>query len=184
MPSGGRLANHGVWPPPTFNMGFPSTTSWRVSLWSQPVRGYKVDRPARGFGWPATLGGHWPVAFAHCLLMSGTPPGWHLFWWNFKFPCNFLKCSNLAPMFLKSNKHLNRGTRLVDKVNTWLFYIFTQHVGAWNWCFMSAKTLEGCCRAVNISSHPQLSYPPSPPKDHASTLTGLHHNLWELGDLY
>jgi hypothetical protein len=29
---------------------------------------------------------------------------------------------------------------LVDKVNTWLFYTFTQHVGAWNWCFMSANT--------------------------------------------
>jgi hypothetical protein len=53
--------------------------------------------------------------------------------------CHPLKCSNFVPMFLKSNKHLNRGTRLVDKVNTLLFYTFTRHVGARNWCFMSTK---------------------------------------------
>jgi hypothetical protein len=74
--------------------------------------------------------------------MSGAFPGWCLFWLNsnsnFKF--NFLKCSNLAPMFLKSNKHQNRGTRLVDKVNIWLFYTFTWHVGTWNWGFMSTNT--------------------------------------------
>jgi hypothetical protein len=35
----------------------------------------------------------------------------------------------LVPMFLKSNKHYNRGTMLVDKVNTFLFHTFTQHVG-------------------------------------------------------
>jgi hypothetical protein len=29
---------------------------------------------------------------------------------------------------------------IVDKVNTWLFYTFTRHVGAWNWCFMSTNT--------------------------------------------
>jgi hypothetical protein len=29
---------------------------------------------------------------------------------------------------------------LLDKVNTWLFYTFTQHVGAWNQCFVSANT--------------------------------------------
>jgi hypothetical protein len=28
---------------------------------------------------------------------------------------------------------------LVDKVNTWLFYTFTRHVGAQNQCFMSAN---------------------------------------------
>jgi hypothetical protein len=72
--------------------------------------------------------------------MSGTPLGWHLFWWNFKFPYNFFKCSILAPMFLKSNKHWNHGTRIVDKVNTWLFYIFTQHVGTWNRHFMTTNT--------------------------------------------
>jgi hypothetical protein len=44
--------------------------------------------------------------------------------------CHHLKCSNLVPKFLKSNKHKNRGTRLVDKVNTWLFYTFTRYVGA------------------------------------------------------
>jgi hypothetical protein len=41
-----------------------------------------------------------------------------------------LKCSNLAPMFLKSNRHYNHGTRLVDKAYTWLFDAFTQNVGA------------------------------------------------------
>jgi hypothetical protein len=44
--------------------------------------------------------------------------------------CHHLKCSNLVPKFLKSNKHYNHGTRLVDKVNTWLFHTFTRHVGA------------------------------------------------------
>jgi hypothetical protein len=44
--------------------------------------------------------------------------------------CHPLKCSNLVPKFLKSNKHQNCGTRLVDKVNTWLFHAFTRHVGA------------------------------------------------------
>jgi hypothetical protein len=47
---------------------------------------------------------------------------WHLFWWNFNFPCKFLKCSNLAHMFLKSNKHENRGTRLVDKVHGYFIH--------------------------------------------------------------
>jgi hypothetical protein len=107
---------------------------------ANPQEAVRWGRPARRFGRPATPWAHWSVAFAHCLLMSGTPPVWHLFWWNSKFPCNFLKCSNLTPMFLKSNKHQNRGTRLVDKVNTWLFYTFTRHVGTWNWCFMSANT--------------------------------------------
>jgi hypothetical protein len=51
-----------------------------------------------------------------------------------------MKCTNLAPKFLKLNKHYNRGTRLVDKVNTWLMYTFTRHVGAWNWYFMSTNT--------------------------------------------
>jgi hypothetical protein len=49
--------------------------------------------------------------------------------WSTLF-CHLLKCSNLVPKFLKSNEHYNRGTRLVDKVNTWLFYTFTQNVGA------------------------------------------------------
>jgi hypothetical protein len=43
--------------------------------------------------------------------------------------CHPLKCSNFVPKFLKSNKHENCGTRLVDKVNTWLFHTFTRHVG-------------------------------------------------------
>jgi hypothetical protein len=46
-------------------------------------------------------------------------------------------------MFLKSNKHQNCGSRLVDKVNTLLFYTFTQHVGAWNQCFFSANRYHG-----------------------------------------
>jgi hypothetical protein len=65
----------------------------------------KHGRSVRGFSQPATPWAHWSVTFAHCLLVSGTSPGWHLFWCNFKFPCNFLKCTNLAHMFLKSNKH-------------------------------------------------------------------------------
>jgi hypothetical protein len=43
-----------------------------------------------------------------------------------------LKCSNLVPKFLKSHKYLNCGTRLVNKVNTWLFHTFTLYVGAQN----------------------------------------------------
>jgi hypothetical protein len=57
-------------------------------------------------------------------------PGVTLILVNSKFSCNFLKCSNLAHMHLKSNKYQNHGTRLVDKVNTWLFYTFTRHIGA------------------------------------------------------
>jgi hypothetical protein len=56
---------HGVRPPLTFSLGFPSTASWRVSLRSQPVSGCKVG--------PADWA-HWSAALAHCLLMSGTPP--------------------------------------------------------------------------------------------------------------
>jgi hypothetical protein len=102
----------------------------------------KWGRPTKEFGRLATLWAHWSVAIAHCLLVSGAFPTWHLFWWNSNFPCNFLKCSILAPMFLKLNKHLNHGTRLVDKVNIWLFYIFTRHVGTWNQCFMSANNTQ------------------------------------------
>jgi hypothetical protein len=54
--------------------------------------------------------------------------------------CHPLKCSNLVPKFLKSNKHKYCGTRLVGKVNTWLFYTFTWHVVTWNRHFMSANT--------------------------------------------
>jgi hypothetical protein len=63
------------------------------------------ERMQGGAGRPAMPWAHWSVTFAHCLLVSVTPPVWHLFWWNSKFPCNFLKCFNLAPMLLKSNKH-------------------------------------------------------------------------------
>jgi hypothetical protein len=111
-----------------------------------------------GAKWPATPWAHWSATFAHCPLMSGTPPGWHLFWWNFKFPCNFLKCSNLASMFLKSNKYYNRGTRLVDKVNAWLFYTFAQHVGAWNRCFMSANIGQPQARNIHSWSHLYVQY--------------------------
>jgi hypothetical protein len=41
-------AGQGVWPPPTFSLGFPSTASWRVSPWSQPTRGYKVGPTDQG----------------------------------------------------------------------------------------------------------------------------------------
>jgi hypothetical protein len=98
-------------------------------------------RDATRWGWPATPWAHWSAAFAHYLLMSGTPPGWHLFWWNSKCPCNFLNATiwHLCS-WNQINTKIMRETRLVDKVNTWLFYTFTQHVGSWNWCFMSANT--------------------------------------------
>jgi hypothetical protein len=35
--------------------------------------------------------------------------------------CPPFKCSNLVPKSMKSNEQLNRGTRLVENVNTWLF---------------------------------------------------------------
>jgi hypothetical protein len=63
---------------------------------------------------------------------------------------NPLKCSNLVPKFLKSNKHLNHGTRLVNKLNTWLFYTFTRYVGAWNRCFMSANS-DYCSSFAHVS---------------------------------
>jgi hypothetical protein len=110
-PCGGQIAYPHGWPAMEFGLHRPSSCDsplpplrerhheanpWGAARWGQP---------ARGFGQPATPWAHWSAAFTHYLLMSGIPPGWHLFWWNFKFPCNFLKCSNLSPMFLKSNKH-------------------------------------------------------------------------------
>jgi hypothetical protein len=62
---------------------------------ANPLEAAKWGRLAREFGRSATLWAHWSVAFAHCLPVSGAR----------NFPCNFLKCSNLTPMFLKSNKH-------------------------------------------------------------------------------
>jgi hypothetical protein len=41
----------------------------------ESVTAARWGRPARGFGWPAYPWAHWPVAFAQCLLVSGTPPG-------------------------------------------------------------------------------------------------------------
>jgi hypothetical protein len=47
--------------------------------------------------------GQWPLRTASTRYVYSH--GDTLFWWNSNFPYNFLKCSNLAPMFLKSNKH-------------------------------------------------------------------------------
>jgi hypothetical protein len=59
--------------------------------------------------WPGSLPGRpppvptgqWPLHTASsCQVHSRSD----LFWWNSNFPCNFMKCSNLAHIFLKSNK--------------------------------------------------------------------------------
>jgi hypothetical protein len=71
-------------------------------------------------------------------------PGWHCVvammiltfgQLHFVFPWN-------APICYQSpwnKKTTNCGTRLVDKVNTWLFHTFTRHIGTWNRHFMSAN---------------------------------------------
>jgi hypothetical protein len=43
----------------------------------------------------------WLVVWPHVVYVSQTFMWWHYLWWNFKCSCNFLKCSNLVPMFLK-----------------------------------------------------------------------------------
>jgi hypothetical protein len=73
-----------------------------------------------------------------------------------------LKCSNLVPKFLKSHKYLNCGTRLVNKVNTWLFHTFTLYVGAQNRHFLAPTRLlcadrvryvwSGTIRGLNVGS--------------------------------
>jgi hypothetical protein len=47
------LTGHGVRPPLTFNVAFPSTASWRVSPRSQPARGCKVGPIGQGV-WSAS----------------------------------------------------------------------------------------------------------------------------------
>jgi hypothetical protein len=69
-------------------------------LESVPVMATR-ERLQSGVGWPRCLVG-WPP--------SGPTGQWplhatYLFWWKSNFPCNFLKSFNLAPMFLKLNKH-------------------------------------------------------------------------------
>jgi hypothetical protein len=57
---------------------------------------------------------------------------------------------------------------LVGQVPSWLGCHAPQdHVDHGSWCIgcYGAASLNGCSRAVNVDSLPQLSYPSSPPKD-------------------
>jgi hypothetical protein len=137
VPSGGQsakprgLAGRVERPPPTFSTALAfysscrhvSSKSWAKltqNMASQPRS--LADRPILG---PFQLG-VWPT-WSMCQIHPRGDD--HFDIWS-TLLCHPLKCSNLVPKFLKSNKHYNRGTRLVDKVNTWLFYTFTRHVGA------------------------------------------------------
>jgi hypothetical protein len=80
-----------------------------------------VGRPAPGPTWP----GVWPT-WSMCQIHPCGDDDFDIWSTSLFHP---LKCSNLVPKFLKSNKHYNRGTMLVDEVNTWLFHTFTRHVG-------------------------------------------------------
>jgi hypothetical protein len=81
-----------------------------------------AGRPALGPFQP----GVWPTLFM-CQIHPRGDDDFDI--WS-TLLCHPLKCSNLVHKFLKSNKHYNHETRLIDKVNTWLFYTFTRHVGA------------------------------------------------------
>jgi hypothetical protein len=102
-----------------------------IALKSRPEQTRSVAARPRGWAGRLALMPLWLVVWPHVVYMSQTFLWWYYLWWNSKSSCNFLKCSNLAPMFLKSNRHQNHGTRLVDKVNTWLFHTFTRYIGAW-----------------------------------------------------
>jgi hypothetical protein len=79
-------------------------------------------------GWLA-LGSFWPGVLptrSMCQIHSRGDDDFDI--WSILL-CHPLKCSNLVPKFQKSDKHYNRGMRLVDTVNMWLFYTFTRYVG-------------------------------------------------------
>jgi hypothetical protein len=124
----GRLAGGAA----STDSGFSSSCRHvATKAWAEPPQTL-VGRPTPG----TTRPGVWPTR-SMCQIHPLGDDDFEI--WSTSL-CHPLKCSNLVPKFLKSNKHYNRGTRLVDKVNTWLFHTFTRHVGAWNRCFMSTNT--------------------------------------------
>jgi hypothetical protein len=128
------------WPPPTFSTDSgspPRVDAWQPRLepnllkpWStgQVVR--PTDHPLGPLGLGSgSLGPHvkyTPVVMMNLIfgqvyfVIPWNAPIWYLSSWN-------------------QIKYYNRGTRLVDKVNTWLLHTFTRHVGTWNRCFMSTN---------------------------------------------
>jgi hypothetical protein len=119
-----RLGSQATWPasqveqtPPTISMAraeLPQTLASQPRSWA----GQLTPRPTRHRVWPT---------WSTCQIHPHGDDDFDI--WSTSL-CHPLKCSNLVPKFLKSNKHYNCGTRLADKVNTWLFHIFTRHVGA------------------------------------------------------
>jgi hypothetical protein len=113
-------------PPPTFSTDSGFSSSCRrttTKAWVEPPQTL-AGRPAPGPTRPRV----WPT-WSTCEIHPCGDDDFDI--WSTSL-CHPLKCSNLVPKFLKSNKHKNHGTRLVDKVTTWLFYTFTRHVGARN----------------------------------------------------
>jgi hypothetical protein len=75
-----------------------------VAIKSRPEPTHSVAAQPRGWACRLAFGPLWLVVWPHVLYVSQTFLQWHYLWWNSKSSCSFLKCSNLAPMFLKSNR--------------------------------------------------------------------------------
>jgi hypothetical protein len=105
----------------------PCVDMWQPSFGSNRLKPWPTDQGVGPTGQPLGPLGLGPgPTWSMCEIHPRVDDNFDI--WSTS-PCHPLKCSNFVPTFLKSNKHYNRETRLVDKVNTWLFHTFTQHVG-------------------------------------------------------
>jgi hypothetical protein len=102
--------------PPHVDAWQPSVTPNCLKLW---LAGQGVGPTSRPLG-PLGLGSG--PTWSMCQIHPHGDDDFNIWLTSL---CHPFKWSNLVPKFLKSNKHYNRGSRLVDKVNTWLFYTFT-----------------------------------------------------------
>jgi hypothetical protein len=139
---GGRPADQALWRNSPFIIGFFFAASWRTYPPSLESLGAKVRVDQPWWGRLATLLG--PPGW--CLVLCVPPSQWsveahgdNLFYIWLNFPFGPLKSSKLHSGFLKSNKHKNYGTRLVDRVLTWSFLAYAWHVSIWNWRFMTTN---------------------------------------------
>jgi hypothetical protein len=126
-----RLGGQATWPggpldrpPLTFSTDSAFSSSYRhvpskaQAKPPQTLAGQSASRPTRAGVWPT---------WSTCQIHPRGDDDFDI--WSTSL-CHPLKWSNLVPKVMKLNKHYNLGTRLVDKVNTWLFHTFTRHVGA------------------------------------------------------
>jgi hypothetical protein len=100
------VAGRVEWPPPTFSTDSAFSSSCRhvaTKAWAELPQTL-ADRPKSWVGQPApvpTWPGVWPTRFS-CQINPGGDD--HFDIWSTSL-CHPLKCSNLVPKFLKSNKH-------------------------------------------------------------------------------